>query len=248
MSPNPYLQAVQNLCTHLEGQSDTIAQAADLIADSLASGHALYAAEVGHANQHDWLNRAGGLAALRHFTWNVSVNDTPPEARRNRPRTGDDANLQVDLANIRHAVRVSQLRAGDVMLIGSVSGRNRNPVELALACRDQGVRTVGFTSLAYTRQVTSVHPSGKRLFEAVDVAVDIGAPYGDAACQVPGYGIPLLPVSGVGAITAGWMIFGGVMERLAARGTPAAVFLSINREGGEAFYKEQRELCEKRGF
>jgi uncharacterized phosphosugar-binding protein len=248
MLRNTYLRAVAELCERLDGQAPAVEAAADLIVTALTNGGAVFTAEVGHGNQHDWLNRAGGLAALRAFSWSFTLTDSPPEARRNRPHPAGEEEAAPDLANVRHAVRVSQLRPDDVLLLGSVSGRNRVPVELALACRERGVRTVGFTSLEYTRKVASLHPSGKRLFEAVDVAVDVGAPYGDAACRLPGYDVPLLPVSGVGAIAAGWMVLGRVMEKLAARGTPASVYLSVNREGGEAFYKEQRARCEQQGF
>ncbi len=248
MFKDKYLNAVQAVAQHLDTHVEVIDAAAIAIADALASGHALVAAEVGHANQHDWINRAGGLAAIRHFTFAVNVNDALPKKMANRPRSGADADLQVDLENVRHAVRVSPLRAGDVLLVGSVSGRNRVPVELALACRARGIKVVGFTSFAYTKDAVPLHPTGQRLIDVVDFPIDIGAPYGDAAVQLDGYELPLLPVSGVGAIMAGWMIFERVMETLAARGTPAAVFMSFNRAGGEDALQKTKELCDQRGF
>ena len=117
-----------------------------------------------------------------------------------------------------------------------------------LACRDAGVRVIGFTSFAYTQQVVSLHPSGLRLKDAVDIAIDIGAPYGDAAVMIEGYDMPLLPVSGVGAIMAGWMIFERVMRKMAARGAPASVFLSANREGGMAALAETHARCDAQGY
>ncbi len=248
MFHDKYLNAVHAIARHLDTHTEGIDAAAEAIADALASGGALYTAEVGHANQHDWVNRAGGLAAIRHFSFSVNVNDALPKKLMDRPRAGDDAGMQVDLENVRHAVRVSRLRAGDVLLVGSVSGRNRVPVELALACRAKGVKVVGFTSFVYTKDAVPLHPSGKRLIDVVDFPIDIGAPYGDAAVKLDGYDDPLLPVSGVGAILAGWMIFERVMETLAARGTPAAVFMSYNRAGGEKALQETKDLCDARGY
>lgn len=248
MFKDKYLNAVQAVAQHLDTHAETIDAAAIAIADALAAGNALVAAEVGHANQHDWVQRAGGLAAIRHFSFSVNVNESLPKKLMNRPRAGEDADIQIDLENVRHAVRVSRLRAGDILLVGSVSGRNRVPVELALACRAKGVKVVGFTSFAYTKDAVPLHPSGKKLIDVVDFPIDIGAPYGDAAVKLDGYELPLLPVSGVGALMAGWMIFERVMETLAARGTPAAVFMSYNRAGGEEALQKTKDLCDERGF
>lgn len=248
MFHDDYLNAVHAVSLHLDACAPALDAAAHLVVEALANGQALFTAEVGHSNQNDWVNRAGGLAALRHFRFSVTVGDPPPGKLVDRPRPGSAPAVQADLENVRHAVRISQLRPGDVMMVGSVSGRNRAPVELALACRDAGVRVIGFTSFAYTERVVSLHPSGLRLKDAVDVAIDIGAPYGDAAVAIDGYAMPLLPVSGVGAIMAGWMIFERVVREMARRGTPPAVFQSANREGGEAAMRTTNALCDARGY
>lgn len=248
MFKDKYLNAVYAIAQHLDTHTEGIDAAALAIADALSNGNALVAAEVGHANQHDWVSRAGGLAAIRHFSFSFSVNDALPTKLMGRPRVGNDVGMQVDLENVRHAVRVSRLRAGDVLLVGSVSGRSRIPVELAIACREKGVKVVGFTSFAYTKDAVPLHPTGKRLIDVVDFPIDLGAPYGDAAVKLDGYDWPLLPVSGAGAIMAGWMIFERVMENLAARGTPAAVFMSYNRAGGEKALQEAKDFCDARGY
>ena len=93
-----------------------------------------------------------------------------------------------------------------MLVLGSVSGKNCGPVELALACRAKGVKTVGVTAMAYSQKVDSVHPSGKKLGDVVDVAIDNGAPYGDAAVEIPGYSHKLLPVSGVSCAVIGHVL------------------------------------------
>ena len=92
------------------------------------------------------------------------------------------------------------------------------------------------------------HPSGKKLFEVANVAIDDGAPYGDAAVELPGYDFKLLPVSGVGNIIAGWMLWEKVIEKMVAAGTPPSVFMSINREGGQEYYDKSRAEYNRRGF
>ncbi len=241
-----YLHAVRDILTHLEQtQLPAIDHAADLVVQALANKGAVYCAEIGHGIQGDFIGRAGGLAAVQAFSHSFTIKDHVARALKDRPHQEPAVWAQ---EAIRLAVQTSSLCAGDVILIGSVSGRTRNSVELALACREKGVKTIGLTALAYTRQVTSAHPSGLKLCDAVDVVIDIGVPEGDAAVEIPGYEFKLLPVSGVANAVAGHLIFGSVMEKMAKLGQPATVFMSVNREGGADFYKKAVEQYEARGY
>jgi uncharacterized phosphosugar-binding protein len=241
-----YLEAVRKVIAHFEEtQAPAIERAADMVIESITHGGTVYCADIGHSNQHDFLNRAGGLAAVQGFSFSFSLNDLVAECNADRPRPEP---FERDLETIRFAVKASNLRAGDVMLLGSVSGKNRHPVELALACRAMGVKVIAFTAMEYTRQVESLHPSGKRLFEVADVAIDNGAPYGDAAVEIPGLEIKALPISGVAMTIAGWLLWERVIEKMAAAGDPPTVFMSVNREGGPEHYKQMREQFNRRGY
>lgn len=246
MSAVRYTRAIRAVLDHLETtQTAAIERAAELVVGSVRGGGAVFVSDIGHGTQGDFLNRAGGLACVQHFTFSASVTDTVASALADRPRKEA---VDRELGLIRLAVRTSNLRPGDTLLLGSVSGRNVRPVGLALECADFGVHTVAFTSMEYTQKVTSLHPSGKRLFEAAEVTVDIGAPFGDAAVEIPGVEIKVLPVSGVAMDVAGWMIWERVMETMAAAGDPLTVFQSVNREGGQEYYKAAVERFNKRGY
>jgi len=246
MIPIAYLDAVRGILDHLQNtQLDNIDQAADLIIEALTHGGALFAAEIGHSNQHDFLNRAGGMAAIHGFSFNCNINDEVADCLKKRPHPEA---FDRGLETIRFAVKASNLRAGDVMMVGSVSGKSTYPVQLTLACQEIGVKVIGFTSLEYTARVQSLHPSGKKLVDVADVVIDNGAPYGDAAVQVPGIDVDVLPVSGVAMIVAGWCIFGRVMEKMAAAGTPPSVFMSLNREEGPAYYDASKKRYQERGY
>ena len=129
-----------------------------------------------------------------------------------------------------------------------MSGRNIAPIDIVLAARQRGVKSIGLTSLAYTKQVTSLHPSGKKLGDVVDVVIDNGAPYGDAAVDIAGFDHKLLPVSGVASAVIGHMLWGRVMEKMATAGNAPTVFMSVNREGGQEFYKKALAQYEQRGY
>lgn len=246
MIPIAYLDAVRGILDHLQNtQLDNIDAAADLIIQALTHGGAIFAAEIGHSNQRDFLNRAGGLAAIHEFSFNCTINDEVADCLKKRPRAEE---FDRGLETIRFAVKASNLRAGDVMMVGSVSGKSIYPVQLALACHEIGVKVIGFTSLEYTARVTSLHPSGKKLVDVADVVIDNGAPYGDAAVKVPGIDVDVLPVSGVAMIVAGWCIFGRVMEKMAAAGDPPSVFMSLNRAEGPAYYDASKKRFQKRGY
>jgi uncharacterized phosphosugar-binding protein len=246
MVPHKYLEAVRHVLDELERtQLPAIERAADLVIEALTSGGAVYCSEIGHGNQGDFLNRAGGLFALQAFSFSLQVNAPAPECRAANAPPGADED---EAATVRLALRAGKLRSGDVMLLSSVSGRNRGPIALALGCREIGVKTIAFTSMDYTSHIESLHPSGKKLFEVVDVPIDNRAPYGDAAVVVPGYDFQLLPVSGVSMITIGWMIWGRVMEKMAAAGNPPSVYMSHNRDGGPDHNTESRKQYMQRGY
>jgi uncharacterized phosphosugar-binding protein len=244
--PSRYLDAVRSIADHLEStQLPAIEQASQLVIESMTRGGAVYCSEIGHGNQLDFMNGAGGLAAVQPFSFTVKIEAPAAECVADRPRAEP---VETDIESVRFAVRNSSLRSGDVMLVSSVSGRGRAPIELAMACRQIGVRVIGFTSMRYASQVESTHPSGKKLCEVVDVPIDIGAPFGDAAVEIPGYDFKLLPVSGVGMICAGWMIWGRVMELMAKSGNPPTVFMSVNRPGGQDHHQASLKQFNQRGY
>ena len=246
MTPKKYLQQVRIILDHLEKtQLPAVEKAADLIGQALTNKGCVFCAEIGHGTQGDFINRAGGLAAVQKFSFNLDISDKVPQCYAERPRA---AAFERDLETIRFAVKASNLRAGDIILVSSVSGRNRGPIELALACRNLGVKTIGFTAMKYSDSVASLHPSGKKLYEVVDVVIDIGAPFGDAAVDIPGFDIKTMPVSGVAMDVAGWLIFGRTMEKMAEKKMPPTVYMSLNRQGGDDDYRVKSAQYEKKGF
>lgn len=111
-----------------------------------------------------------------------------------------------------------------------------------------GIHTIGFASIAYTARIDSDHPSGKKLADVVDVVVDNGAPYGDAAVEIEGYDFPLMPVSGASMVVGGRVIRGRAMELMAGRGKPASVFMSLNRADGREVHDRNLERFNKLGY
>jgi uncharacterized phosphosugar-binding protein len=241
-----YLARVRELLDKIETtQAQTIDHAAEVVAEALATGHGFFISPLGHGNDTELLHRAGGLMALRPFRFSFSVESPVAACLRARPRPVE---LDPDLEAARLAVRTSELRRGDCLIVGSVSGRTPQPINLALAAREMGVTVIGITSLEYSSRVSSAHPSGRKLSEVVDIVIDNCVPYGDAALEVPGLPVPVLPLSGLATVTICWMLCAQVMEKLLARGLRPHVYLSVNRPEGPQFNAEEEKEYQQLGY
>lgn len=226
-------------------QLGAIRRAGEAVARALANGGVFWLYRLGHGGEQDLLHRAGGLVAARPFGFSLEVSSRPPKARRGRP--GGEC-VEADLEAVRLAVRASEMRGGDVLLLSSVSGRNRVPVELAREARRLGVTVVGVTSREYTAQVESAHPSGEKLCDVADIVIDNCAPFGDACIEVEGYEHKALPISGLAHLLIAWMICGEAIERMAAMGKRPHVYQSVNRPGGGEYNERAERECDRLGY
>jgi uncharacterized phosphosugar-binding protein len=128
----------------------------------------------------------------------------------------------------------SPAQTGDVLILASTSGRNAVTIDMALLARERGIQTIGITALAYTRGVSSRHPSGKKLAELCDIVIDNGAPYGDAAVDVPGFAHKVGPLSSVTGCAIVNALACETVKLLVARGITPPVFVSANTDPGDA--------------
>lgn len=246
MVPVDYLNAVRGILDHYEkSQLDNVEAAADIVIESIKNGGMIYLSGIGHSNEADFLNRAGGLAVVQAFNYGFNANANVPKCKQNRERPEP---FEQEMETVRFALKASNVRPGDVMVMGSVSGKTSHTVSLAIACQEMGVKVIGFTSLEYTAKVESLHPSGKKLVDVSDLVIDNGAPYGDAAVKIPGMDYDMLPVSGASMVVAGWLIWGRVMEKMAAAGDAPTTFISINRAEGKEFYDNAIAKFNERGY
>ncbi len=125
----------------------------------------------------------------------------------------------------------AELRAGDVVIIGTNAGFDASTVGLALRCRELGVRTIAITTVVFEQGIESADPSGKTLHEVVDIPIDQGGVLGDALLKFPELDVPIIPPSGILCVTAIWMVFAAAAERLIAAGNPPLVYQAIQLPG-----------------
>ncbi|MGI5868273.1 MAG: sugar isomerase domain-containing protein [Kiritimatiellia bacterium] len=219
-------------------QAAAIRAAAERMIDAVVRGRALYAFGATHSFiiAQEMVYRTGGLMLVNPiYPHGMDFSVRPLPATSQMERT---PGLGATLLDLSPAV------SGDVLLIASTSGRNAVVIDMALRARDKGIAVVGITALAYTRAVASRHPSGKKLVDLCDVVIDNGAPYGDAAVEVPGFAQKVAPLSSVTGCAIANALVAEVVEGLVARGHVPPVFMSANLDGGDAF--NRRLLAENR--
>jgi len=226
-----------------ETQLTAIDRAAEMVVESVTSGGALHLYDTGHMLEREAVHRAGGLYMVTPFTFSLNLNDPA------RPRPGGTAPSPEEVAGfVRYALSSSSLRPGDVLIIGSVSGRAMIPIELALQARARGIKVVALTSIPYSKVAECQHPGGRRLYEVADLAIDYGTAIGDAAVEVPGLGVRACPTSGIVAAAIIWALTAQVIERLLARGLTPHVFKSVNLPDGPEFNARARKEYEQTGY
>ena len=57
----------------------------------------------------------------------------------------------------------SKMKAHDVLIIHSVSGRNTIAIDMALEAKKKGIAVIAITNVTYSKQVKSRHACGKNL-------------------------------------------------------------------------------------
>lgn len=242
-----YFERLHAQLKELERRSlSAIEQAADKCAECLMRGGVVHIYDTGHLVSRELINRAGGLAAFSPLSFDLQVNN--PNPYREAQGVGAQTHPETVRCIVRAALDRSRIAAGDVLIIGSVSGKTPFPVELALQARERSVFTIGLTALDYSSQLQSEHESGKRLFEVVDLVIDNAAPYGDAMLTLEGVDTAFCPASGIGAAAALWAMVAGIVERMTAAGKPPTLLASINRPNGMEHYKQTIEQYKQRGY
>ncbi len=242
-----YFERIRAQIAELERRSlPAIERAAEVCAECLLRRGVIHVYDTGHLVSRELINRAGGLAAFSPLQFDLQVTNTNPY--REAQGVGAQTTPETVRCIVQAALDRSRVASGDVLIIGSVSGKTPFPVELALQAKGRGVFTIGLTALDYSSKLQSEHASGKRLFEVVDLVIDNAAPYGDAMLSLEGVETAFCPASGIGAAVALWAVVAGIVERMAAAGSPPTILASINRPDGMERYKQTIEYYKQRGY
>ncbi len=223
-----YLDAAIGLLRRVrDEEADAVAEAGRLIADTVEAGGRIFVFGAGHSSlpAQDVVYRAGGLAVVNLLAVPGAVGvDTTPATLGSALERVDGLAAAV--------LETSPLRAGDVLVVISLSGRNALPVEMALSARARGVKVVGLTSLAYPEHTSSRHSSGTYLRDHCDVVLDNKIAVGDAELVAEGVPAPFAPASTVVTSALMQAVIATAVGALAERGCTPPLLRSGNVDGG----------------
>ena len=174
-----YLTEIERLLEQVRSQEHCTMQAAiKLLTDAHLQQHSIYVFGASHAGilTEELFYRAGGLVTINPiFAPELSVQRSPITVTSQMERlVGYGKVIAESIA----------FKPNDVLLIHSVSGRNPVSIELALSAKQKGVKLIVLTNKCYSNSVASRHPSGKRLVELADIAIDNHGEKGDACCAI----------------------------------------------------------------
>jgi uncharacterized phosphosugar-binding protein len=225
-----YLDALAPIMARVSEQAGgPVQEAADLVVASLRAGGVLQAFGTGHSEAlaMELAGRAGGLVPTNRISLRdvVIFGGEPPAVL-------GDGHLERDPSIAQRLYDLARVSAADVFVIGSNSGVNGSVVEFARLVKERGHRLVVITSFIQTAAVDSRHPSGSKLIDHADVALDNGAPYGDAALPLPDGGT-VCAVSSITSALLAQLVVAEVVRRLLEAGERPPVYLSANVPGGD---------------
>ncbi|MFE2278783.1 SIS domain-containing protein [Streptomyces sp. NPDC059454] len=223
-----FLDAAIDLLQRIrDEEAESVAAAGTLLADTVADGGRLFAFGAGHSSlaAQDLVYRAGGLALMNLLAVPGAVGVDV------MPATLGSALERVDgLAGV--VLESSPLRAGDALIVISLSGRNALPVEMAMKARELDVRVIGVTSVAYAMQTSSRHSSGTFLKDHCDLVLDSGIAVGDAELTHDDVPAPFAPASTVVTTALLQAVMATAAATLADRGIEPPLLRSGNVDGG----------------
>ena len=226
-----YNQAVDDLILKVRTtQRENIIKAGKLIADTVASGGQVYLSKICHEIENDIIYRGGGPIFYKHFAYGMHVEKNA----RVRDRSDLDTSVWGMAA---YALKMSDMRPGDVLMVSSVSGRTVSTVDLAYEAKKFGLKVIVFISMEYAQAVDAVHPSGMKLYEMADIVMDNCAPAAEAMMEVPGIEAHYAAASGIASDILLWSMTTVAVEELLNRGITPGILKSANFPGGNEYNK-----------
>lgn len=206
-------------------QGGNIETAAAWIADTLIDDGVVHLFGSGHSHMvaEEVFHRAGSLLPLNPM---LDANLTPLS----------DVNaslLERSSGYGKVIVGSHDIRAGEMVFVISNSGLNPVPIEVAIEAKAKGARTIAITSVSSYRDVPSRDPSGQRLGDVADLAIDTHVPRGDALIEMDGLETPVGGVSSAVGIAIINAIVVEAAHIMLKRGVTPPVIPSMNVPGGD---------------
>lgn len=212
-------------------QVDVIRKCSETIVDTSIRHNTIYAFGCNHSGllSQEMFYRTGGLVTINPILIpGLALDSKPITLTTGMERLEGFGKIIIENSN---------LRRGDLLIVHSVSGRNNVPIDMAIYARELGVTVIGLTNVQYSSQVSSRHPSSKKLFEVCDIVVDNCGCFGDAAIEVEGFLEKIAPSSTVVGAALLNAIVAEAIEIFIDKEITPPIFISSNVDGGDEHNK-----------
>ncbi len=235
-----YLETIVSILKQIEEkEQESIDRAATILAQAVIEDKLINViGPGGHSNlaAEEVLWRAGGLAPVNPILDPGTILMFGAKRSNYIERTPGYAKAVLDSYEI---------KKGDVLVIVNAYGINAMTIDCALECKARGVTSIGITSTSFGQHVPkdapSRHPSGKNLYELVDVFINNYLPLGDAVVEVEGIQQKMGPTSTYCNAFAINLLMIRTAEKLYAMGVKPPVWTSANLPEGDQLNKQYEE-------
>ena len=237
-----YITQIKNILDKvLVTQKGQLEKAAKILANAVLNGNNIFAFGCSHA----------GLLALELYYRSSGMALINPVRAPGLNLDVDPATMTSQIERLPEYGRLiidnQPIKAGDVIIIHSVSGRNTVTVDAAIRSREIGAYVIALTSME-AAVLKSRHPSGKSLYQVADLVIDNCGVLGDGLLTIPGVPEKVGPAStAVGAAILNAVVAQAV-ALVAEAGEIPPVFVSGNLDTGGDHNKIMLEKYKDRIF
>ncbi len=222
-----YIANLQSLMANaLDTQMDNVAQAAEIVADSIMKEGVVYVFGTGHSHMlaEELFYRAGGMPQIYPILEESLMLHNGAIKSTHLERLEGYAESILSLLDCNE---------NDCIIVASNSGRNAVNIEMALGARDRKMKVIALTNLNHSTALKSRHKSGLKLYQVADVVIDNLGCVGDASIPIPEAGGNIAATS----TSMGAMLLHAVevaaVEIMLSKGFVPEVFSSSNLDEGD---------------
>ena len=137
----------------------------------------------------------------------------------------------------RSIVKYFQIKKGEVLIIFHNIGINAATIDAAMEAKESGAKIIAVSSSYWQNDISEDHfirhPNRKNLFDYGDVCIDDYNPVGDAVVRVPGFDIPIAPLSNIVDFYIAHRLEIATIRKCVERGIVPPVWSSANAPGGD---------------
>ncbi|MGN1316042.1 MAG: SIS domain-containing protein [Acutalibacteraceae bacterium] len=211
--------------------AQSIEQAAVLFSDALTGNKKIFLFGTGHSHMlaEELFYRAGGLVKIQPILEPTLMLHISASESTEAERVEGVAQRLFEDYNIKE---------NDVIVIISNSGRNGVVIDMALLCKERGVKVIALTNTRHTYSAESRHKSGKRLCEIADIVLDNFGCVGDACISVDGVDGKVCPTSTVSGALILNAVVAETVDICVKKGFVPEHFASANVDGGDEINSE----------